>query len=233
MLTTQELSQLLNEITILYAEDDIESQKQIIDTLSKFASNVLVANDGIEALEIYKNNKIQLIITDIEMPKMDGIKFAKQIRKDDITTPIIMLTAYTNNDYLLSCVNLNIQAYIVKPVSFLKLKEALYKIIEYLNLTSNIYIHINQELSYDKINGVLISNTGEEYNLNKKERELMNLLVENKNKLVTYSQIEQSVWYTFDEVMTSSALRTVVKNLRKKSTVNFIENVSGMGYKLC
>ena len=232
MLSSQELSQLLKEITILYIEDDLASQNQTADTLKNFSSNLLVASDGIEALELYKNNKIQLIITDIQMPRMDGIEFATKIRKDDIKTPIIMLTAHTNNNYLLSCVNLNIQSYIIKPVNFTKLKESLYKVVEYLNLTSNIYVHINKDLSYDKINGILISDKKEQHKLNKKERELMNLLVENKNKLVTYTQIEQSVWFIFDEVMTASALRTVVKNLRKKSQFDFIENVSGLGYKL-
>jgi DNA-binding response OmpR family regulator len=60
----------------------------------------------------------------------------------------------------------------------------------------------------------------------------MDLLVQNKNKVITYSQIEQEVWLKNDEVMSQSALRTVVKNLRKKSPVNFIENISGTGYKL-
>lgn len=232
MLTIKELSLLLKEITILYVEDDIESQKEISDILQKFSDNVLVASNGIEAFDIFNNNEVQLIITDIEMPKMDGIKLVTKIRENDISVPIIMLTAHTQNDYLLSCVNLNIQAYIIKPINSLKLKEALYKIVEYLNLTSNIYIHINHELSYDKINALLISSVDKDYKLNKKEQALMKLLTQNKNKLVTYEQIEQSVWSVFNEVMTSSALRTVVKNLRKKSKLNFIENVSGLGYKL-
>ncbi|MEA3384622.1 MAG: response regulator transcription factor [Campylobacterota bacterium] len=232
MLTIKELSLLLKEITILYVEDDIESQKEISDILQKFSDNVLVASNGIEAFDIFNNNEVQLIITDIEMPKMDGIKLVTKIRENDISAPIIMLTVHTQNDYLLSCVNLNIQAYIIKPINSLKLKEALYKIVEYLNLTSNIYIHINHELSYDKINALLISSVDKDYKLNKKEQALMKLLTQNKNKLVTYEQIEQSVWSVFNEVMTSSALRTVVKNLRKKSKLNFIENVSGLGYKL-
>lgn len=103
--------------------------------------------------------------------------------------------------------------------------------MEYLNLTSNILVHIDKELSYDKINGILKHKTLE-YKLNNKEKSLMDLLVQNKNKVITYSQIEQEVWLKNDEVMSQSALRTVVKNLRKKSPVNFIENISGTGYKL-
>ena len=60
----------------------------------------------------------------------------------------------------------------------------------------------------------------------------MDLLLKQKNKVVPYEQIEQAVWYNYDEVMTASALRTVIKNLRKKSQTEFITNVSGIGYKL-
>ncbi len=226
------LLKLLKEITILYVEDERSARDTITEILTQFSDNVKVAQNGLEALEIFNNNSIQLIITDIQMPLMDGLEFVKEIRKDDIAVPIIMLTAYSSNDYLLTCANLNIQAYILKPINYTKLKEALYKVIEYLNLTSNIHIHISKELSYDKINGVLIFHETQEINLNKKEKAFMNLLVEHKNNLVTYSEIEHSVWYDFNEVMTDSALRTIVKNLRKKSNIKFIDNVSGQGYKL-
>ncbi|MCK5110383.1 MAG: response regulator transcription factor [Arcobacteraceae bacterium] len=232
MNNTNELSKLLKEITILYVEDEYGTRDTVSQTLSKFSDNIKVASNGAEALDIYSNHNIQLIITDIEMPVMDGIAFISEVRKNDITTPVIMLTAYSSNNYLLSCVNLNIQAYILKPINYAKLKEALFKVVEYLNLTSNIHIHISKDLSYDKINGVLIIHETQEISLNKKEKAFMNLLVEHKNNLVTYSEIEHSVWYDFNEVMTESALRTVVKNLRKKSTVPFIDNISGIGYKL-
>ncbi len=232
MTSSKELSKLLKEVTILYVEDDKKTRDTIFETLSKFSNNIKTAKDGKEALEIYKAGSIQLIITDIEMPIMNGIKFITEVRKEDIITPIVMITAHTSTEYLLPCANLNIQSYILKPINFKNLKEALFKVTEFLNLTSNIYIHISKELSYDKINGVLVIHENEEISLNKKEKALMSLLVENKNKLATYSEIEYAVWLDNDEIMTESALRTVIKNLRKKSDIKFIDNVSGLGYKL-
>ncbi len=231
MLSSKELSKLLKEITILYVEDENEAKSEISQTLENFSKRILLASNGEEALHIYRNNDIQLIITDLQMPLMNGIKFVEAVRGEDLYTPVIILTAHSSTDYLLPCANLNIQAYIIKPINFQKLKNALYKVIEYLNLTSNILVHINGSLSYDKINGILGYDT-KEYKLNNKEKALMDLLVENKNKTVTYSQIEQEVWMRYDESMSQSALRTVVKNLRKKSPVSFIENISGTGYKL-
>ncbi|MEA3554765.1 MAG: response regulator transcription factor [Campylobacterota bacterium] len=232
MTSSKELSKLLKEITILYVEDEKEARENISEILSKFSDNVLLATNGDEALKIFNEKSVQLVVTDIEMPVMNGIKLIEKIRKDDVITPVIMLTAFASSDYLLKCANLNIQSYIVKPIEYKTLKEALYKVTEYLNLTSNLYLHISQELSYDKINGVLINHETQEIHLNKKEKALMNLLVEHKNKLVTYSQIEHAVWNDYDDVMTESALRTVIKNLRKKSDIKFIDNVAGLGYKI-
>ncbi len=229
---SKELSKLLKEIKILYVEDEEEARKNILEILNKFSDNVFLASNGEEAFEIFEQESVQLIITDIEMPVLDGIKLIEKIRKDDVVIPVIMMTAFTTSDYLLKCANLNIQAYLVKPIEYKTLKEALYKVTEYLNLTSNLYLHISKELSYDKMNGVLINNKIEEIHLNKKEKSLMNLLVDHKNKLVTYSEIEHTVWNDYDEVMTESALRTVIKNLRKKSETKFIDNVAGLGYKI-
>jgi len=231
LLNSKELSKLLKELTILYVEDDKITRDNIADTLKIFCNNIITASNGLEALEIFNKNKIHILITDIEMPIKNGISLVEDIRKNDIKIPIIMLTAYTSNEYLLPCVNLNIQSYIQKPINYTKLKESFFKVITYLNLTSNIYIHINNEISYDKINGTIVKNK-DKIKLNKKEKELMDLLIENKNQLISYKQIEQNIWENNNKSMSSSALRTLIKNLRKKIGNEYIENISGLGYKL-
>ncbi|MCD4758840.1 MAG: response regulator transcription factor [Arcobacteraceae bacterium] len=231
MLSNIELVKLLQEINILYIEDDKETNEEITETLKMFSQNIFSTYCVEEAIQVYKKNPIQLIITDIELPKENGISFIEKIRDTNIFIPIIVISAYKTNDYLFSCANLNIQSYIIKPINANKLKESLYKIVKYLNLISNILVYIDKKLSYDKASGQLIHN-GLAYKLSKKEKLLMDLLVDHKNKLVTYGQIEQTVWYDFNETMSSTALRTIIKNLRKKGTNNFIENISGLGYKL-
>lgn len=231
MLNSQELSKLLQHITILYVEDDPLTQEEMYKILSLFSHHIFLASNGTEALKIYEENKIQLIISDIEMPCMNGIKFIEKIREKDLIIPIIMMTAHSENDYLISCTNLGVQGYIIKPINSTKLKNALYKATEYLNLTSNLLIKINTNLVYDKNNSLLIEDNISQP-LNKKEKALLDLLMDNKNKVVPYEQIEQKVWYDYDEVMTPTALRTVIKNLRKKSSSEFIANSSGLGYKL-
>ena len=60
----------------------------------------------------------------------------------------------------------------------------------------------------------------------------MNLLIGNKDRVITYDEIENYVWKDFDEVMTSMALRTIIKNLRRKTPIDFLENISGQGYRI-
>lgn len=233
MAQENELSRLLKEITILYVEDEDNIREDLEEVLTLFCQNILTAKNGEEAYRLYKEKNPHIILTDINMPKMDGISLVKKIRKDDLTTAIIFLTAHTNEENLFSAANLNIQAYISKPtITYKKIKEILFQAVEFLNLTTKLYIHINEKLSYDKVSGLLIYENDQKIKLNKKEKALMDLLVMHKNSLLTYSKIENSIWNPYEEVMTSNALRSVVKNLRKKSPVQFIENISGQGYKL-
>lgn len=228
----KELAILLKNISILYVEDDYETREEMTKILLEVSDNITVAKSGVEALEFYYNNKPQIIISDIAMPNLNGIEFIKRVREDNLQVPIILLTAHADVDYLLPAANLNIQSYIVKPINIRKLKEVLFNAVEILNMSSNIYVKITHSLKYDKTNSEILSLDNKKIKLNRKEKNLIDLLLANQNRVVTYSEIEQHVWMQYDEVMTSMALRTVVKNLRKKISTDFIKNISGQGYKL-
>lgn len=79
-------SNILEEITILYVEDDTETAKHVSETLLLFSKNILIANE--EAYEFFINNDIHLLITDIEMPGKNGISLIKKIRERNISIPI-------------------------------------------------------------------------------------------------------------------------------------------------
>ena len=232
MTSIKELSKLLKEVSILYVEDEDEIREEVSQVLSLLSNRVVTASDGDEAYKIFSKNKPQLIITDIEMPRTNGIEFAQKVREKDLQVPIIMFTAYTNQEYLLPAANLNIQAYLIKPLESKSLREALYKVIEILKLTANLTYHISSDLIYDKVNGIFVYQEKDTIKLNKKEKNLMDLLIGNKDRVITYDEIENYVWKDFDEVMTSMALRTIIKNLRRKTPIDFLENISGQGYRL-
>lgn len=107
---------LLKDKSVLFAEDDAIMREQTTEILSMIFGKVFTACDGEEAYEMYEDNAPDIIITDIKMPKKDGLKLIKQIRRKDYTTPIILLTSFADHEMLLSAVNLSIDGYLVKPV---------------------------------------------------------------------------------------------------------------------
>jgi len=228
----KELSFSLKNMSILYVEDDEETSQIMYSTLSLLSNNIHLAKNGMDALNLYHISKPQLIISDIEMPQMTGIELIKEIRKVNSKIPIILLSAHTDAKYLLPAANLNIQSYLVKPIQSEKLREALYHIITLLDENNNLYINLSDSLKYNKTNLEITSQDNQNIKLNLKEKKLIDLLILNQNKIVTYSEIENSVWDDYDEVMTSMALRTIIKNLRKKISSEFIENISGQGYRV-
>ena len=228
---TKRLSLLLKNVTILYVEDELNVQKLNGETLSYFTDNLLLASDGEDALEQYYKYKPHMIITDINMPKINGIEFVEQIRKIDKKTPIVFSTGYSQECYLLPAANLNIQGYIVKPLNYNKLKSILFEIVEYLDINSVIDVKINDTLKYDTNKGAFILNDNE-IQLYNKEKALVELLLEHKQRVVKYQEIETHVWSINDEYMSETALRTLIKNVRKKLPKGTIENIARQGYRI-
>lgn len=145
---------VLKEINILYVEDEINVSKLIIDVLSKFVKNIVYASDGEEGLKIFKEyykstklekDKFHIIITDINMPKMDGLDMIENIYKIDSNIPTIITTAYNDNNFLRKSIELGVSGYVLKPLDLHKLIDTIYLAIE-PNLLKNRLIKINQEL---------------------------------------------------------------------------------------
>ncbi len=124
--------QILNNINVLYAEDESIIQEGIKETLTLFGINVICAQNGQEGLELFKeyNEKIDLILTDIKMPKLDGLGMIEKIREINRDIPIIITTAHQETSYLMQSIELNIDAYVLKPINIYKLEETLIKAIE-------------------------------------------------------------------------------------------------------
>jgi two-component system, NtrC family, sensor kinase len=124
--------QILKDITVLYAEDEFVIQEGITETLELFDINVICAKNGQEGLSIFKSSdkKIDLILTDIKMPKLDGLGMIEKIREIDKEIPVIVTTAHQETNFLMQSIELNISAYVLKPIDIYKLEESLIKAIE-------------------------------------------------------------------------------------------------------
>ncbi len=214
-------------LTLLYVEDDEIIRENAVEYLGNYFKEVFQTKDGLEALAVYKEKKPDIIITDIEMPRLNGLEMAKKIRKEDKTTPIVITTAFTDTHYLMQAVELQLIKYIVKPVSSKKLNEALKLLSEYLHVNS--ILSIDKDKYYDNLNKCLMIDK-EIMTLTHKEFKLFDLLAKNHHRIVNYEEIENAVWY--DEGMSKDALRALVRTVRKKLKGDYVENISGFGYRL-
>ena len=224
-------NKILKSLKVLYVEDDLKTLKIISQILENYFLEIFTAQDAFVAYELYKKEKIDIIITDLEMPEMSGITFISKIRNEDFHIPIVVFTAYTDTEHLLPCANYNIQGYIQKPVSPLKLEKVFKNLIAYINEPKTKKIVLNEKIVYDAHSCKIIKQNEEIY-LSKKEKLFLDLLVNNKNSLVSYEKIEYILWENEGESMSNMALRTLVKVLRHKIDKELIQNISGMGYLL-
>lgn len=225
----KEVLEKLKGLTILYAEDEVGIRENIADSLSYYVKEVFQASNGKEAFELYEEKNPDIILSDIHMPLVNGIEFVKKVRQTNREIPIVMITAHTDKKYLLEAVELHMEKYIVKPIELEVLFEVLEKCVEVLTINKKIFLKVDKSYSYDYDKKEL-KYKDEALILNKKEMLFFEVLIANQNRVVSYEELQEKVWG--DDVMTDSALRSLVRNLRKKLPTDLIFNLSGIGYKL-
>ncbi len=216
-------------IKILYVEDDDIARENGVEYLENYFDNIYEASNAIIALQLYEKHKPDIIITDIQMPKLNGLEFVQRIRKNDDKTQVIVISAFSDKDYLLKAIELKLVKYLIKPVNEKDLDEAISLCVESLkNDISNI-VQLDTNSYFDMFNQTLVIND-EIMKLRAKEVLLLILLIKNSNRYVTYEEIENFVWK--DSVMSKDALKTVIKNTKTKLPDDLITNLSGTGYKI-
>jgi two-component system, OmpR family, response regulator VanR len=218
---------------ILFVEDEQAIRENYITYLKMFFSEVYEAEDGEKAYELYKLKKPDIMIIDINIPKLNGLELLEKIRDNDYSTKAIILTAHTDKSFLLKAVELKLTKYLVKPVTRKDLKEALALTIDELlkfNVTAIQKIDLSDEYSWDfglkelKHHNIIVE-------LTSKEKILLELLFSHKNRVFTYDEISDYVW-GYNDSITLNGLKNIVKRLRKKLPENTILNIFNEGYKI-
>lgn len=136
---------LFKKYTILYAEDNKEISEEIAFFLEPQFKEFYIAYNGVEGLELFEQHKPDIIITDIQMPKMNGIDMIEKIREFDNDVSIIITTAFNESHYLLKAIELQVDGYLMKPLNMKELITKVQKILEPIELKKELYIK-NKEL---------------------------------------------------------------------------------------
>ena len=119
----------MKNLSILIAEENVFLREELVDYISTFVDDIYQANNGIEAFDMYQKYKPSIILTDIDMPLLNGLELTEKIREVDENIEIIIISAYTYTEYLLSAIELDLVSYLAKPIQRNKLEDTLLKSI--------------------------------------------------------------------------------------------------------
>ncbi|WP_320033967.1 diguanylate cyclase [Halarcobacter sp.] len=174
--------EILKEINVLYVEDEDEVREFTSKTISSIVNQVVVAKDGKEGLEkYYENNQLNLILTDINMPRMGGLEMCNIIREKDKEIPIVITSAHSDPNFLKEAIDVNVSSYAMKPIDLYHLIDSMIKAVEPIflkkrleNITKNLEHKVEEVTKQTKLlldaqaNIVFLTNLSKIVEVNKK-----------------------------------------------------------------
>ena len=233
------LSQTSN-LSILLVEDYEPLRNDMAEILDEFFKTVIIAVNGAEALELYENyhtvhdKYIDLVISDIQMPVMDGVELTERLRFIQPEQPIIILSAHTDRDYLLKLINLGISKFLTKPIEHEDLMDILYKESMKINTspenTKDLqFVKLSENYIWDK-NKSILKKDNLLISLTKHEILLLKLFI-NKEEEVCTNEMVMDIFYYHSIDISEHNIRNLVFKLRKKIPEKCISSIYGLGYK--
>lgn len=220
-----------NTLNVLYIENDQQFRKKTADTIRQNGFNVFETDNNIEANEIFCQRHIDIVIANLPIPNEDGLDLIRTIRKKEILTPVLITTSITDEKILLEAIKLDITYCLVKPFNNIELLKSLQIATKKVHNCNPIsFTDFHDGFSYDPINKMVLHPDKETIQLTKKEYLLLELLLSNKQHIISYETIEEVVWGS--AIMSMDALRTLVHSLRKKTYPHLLDNTNGTGYKI-
>lgn len=237
--------EILKNINVLYVEDEQDVREFTSKTISTIVNNVVVAENGKEGLEKFKDNPdINLILTDINMPKMGGLEMCAEIRKFDNEVPIVITSAHSDPDFLKKAIDVKVSAYAMKPIDLYHLIESMIKAVEPIflrkeleKINSNLENKVEEAVKKTKSildaqdNMVILTDLTKAIDVNKKFLEYFNVstleeFFTKKISVISQCKIENGFFSSSNIKDTNSWISEVLK-LSEIDRVVKIENSQG------
>lgn len=214
--------------TVLLVEDEEGVRENIAQFLRLQEIQVLEADNGKRAYELFEEKVPDLLITDISMPVMDGLTLIEKIRKDNQDIPIIIMSAHSDKEKLMRAIKLKLLDYVIKPINRANLKELIEKS---LSDTTQKIIDLGFSCTYDSTTET-ISCHDTPIELTMQQLHLMQILIRNKGNIVSGESIFFELKNDYTLEYNSASVRNMIKRLRNLLPEGMIENIYGGGYRL-
>ncbi|NLO87651.1 MAG: response regulator transcription factor [Firmicutes bacterium] len=212
---------------LLIVEDELSLQKALCKGFAKLGYAVDAAADGEEALERYYSSFYDVIVLDLNLPKLDGIEVLKEIRKEDPETRIIILSARSEVEDKVLGLDLGANDYLAKPFHFRELEARVRALLrrDFSVISAKITVSgITVDTALKKV-----FCRGKEIPLTRKEYGILEYLFINRGRVVSNETLLEHVWDSNADLF-SNALRVHIASIRKKLPGDIIKNVRGQGY---
>jgi len=212
---------------LLIIEDEESLNKVLVKVLRKLGYTTDSAHDGEEALNLYFENNYDLIILDLNLPKLDGMDVLKTIREDSAKLPVLILSARSEIQDKVQGLDEGANDYPTKPFHFDELVARARALLRRNFQTADVKIEIDN-VTLDTA-AKTVTMDGDPISLSKKEYGVIALLMLRKGEALPAQKLIESVWESDTEEMENS-FYVHISNLRRKLPKNFIKNVRGQGY---
>lgn len=218
----------LKLLNILLVEDEQIIQKSLKESFEYFFKKVFVASNGLEALEIYNNNKIHAIFTDYEMPLINGYELVKEIRSFNSKIPITIISNHNDSEKLHKCIPLGLSGYVFKPLKYELLKKYLEEFSLELNEKKLFIYPISETHQINLIEQIIIENN-KKHHLTKLEINFLEILLQLDGRIATFEYL-----YTELEIfdVSQASLKNLVYRIKTKYNFTYIKNLKNVGYAL-
>lgn len=215
------------QLRILFADDDPHFGASTCKLLEMLFDRVHYAPNGHEALRLYEQECVHIVMIDVRLGDISGLEVARTIRQNNHTIPIFLVSSYTEREDLLEACRYHLVEYLVKPFSFDLLMNTLNKCWSEIQKNNTFNVVLSESLYYNLSQKSLLCK-GDIVPLTKSERIVLELLLHNKGNIVSYHLFHQSL----GSESSSASLKNIVLRLRHKMGEPLIYNISQEGYKL-
>lgn len=223
----------MNKIKILLAEDEASLGMIVKESLESRDFQVFLAENGVQALEMYQNETPDILVLDVMMPKKDGFTLAKEIRQENKRIPILFLTAKSQTNDVLEGFQIGGNDYLKKPFSMEELIVRIKSLLNRIEFQTNLEAIDIGKYQFNFTKQTLSINE-KTFQLTSREAELLFQLSEKKNELLDRTFILNKLWGN-DDFFNARSMDVFISKLRKKLQYDpniQIINVRGFGYKL-